>query len=179
MAKFCRRPFTSLAAEYPRITSVAIVPLALLRYNTDPRLTPVTLEFCREVISQLTAVQNQLSVRLGTNFAFLGDEIYLRAGKQYLSDRTMVNIPQIEDGVGIVRVFHDEFAALIKRLERKKLGRRHHAASTIFTGSLFAPVLQPLIDKLNTRFRTRLSVAAVSNGYFGGDVSVAGIVNWP
>src|ERR1044072_6563788 len=39
-----------LAAEYPRITSVAIVPLGLTRYNTDPRLTPVTPEFCREVI---------------------------------------------------------------------------------------------------------------------------------
>jgi len=70
-----------LAAEHPRITSVAIVPLGLTRYNTDPRLTPVTPEFCREVIGQLTAVQNQLRVRLGTNFAFLGDEIYLRAGQ--------------------------------------------------------------------------------------------------
>ena len=36
-----------LAAEYPRITSVAIVPLGLTRYNTDPRLTPVTPDFCR------------------------------------------------------------------------------------------------------------------------------------
>ncbi len=165
-----------LAAEYPRITSVAIVPLGLTRYNTDPRLTPVTPEFCREVISQLTAVQKQLRVRLGTNFAFLGDEIYLRAGQAVPKRSHYGEYPQIEDGVGMVRAFHDEFAALIKRLERKKLGQQGNAAGTIFTGSLFAPVLQPLIDKLNARFCTKLSVAAVSNGYFGGDVSVAGLL---
>jgi putative radical SAM enzyme (TIGR03279 family) len=165
-----------LAADHPRITSVAIVPLGLTRYNTDPRLTPVTPEFCREVISQITAVQNQLRTRLGTNFAFLGDEIYLRAGQAVPKRSHYGEYPQIEDGVGMVRAFHDEFAALMKRLARKRLSQPGNAAGTIFTGSLFAPVLQPLIDKLNARFCTRLSVASVSNGYFGGDVSVAGLL---
>jgi NifB/MoaA-like Fe-S oxidoreductase len=64
---------------------------------------------------------------------------------------------------------------MIKRLERKRVGQLH-SAGTILTGTLFAPVLQKLIDKLNARFRTRLSVVAVSNGYFGGDVSVAGLL---
>src|SRR5580765_6381276 len=59
-----------LAAEYPRITSVAIVPLGLTRYNTDVRLTPVTPDFCREVIHQVETLQTQFRVRLGTNFAF-------------------------------------------------------------------------------------------------------------
>src|SRR6476659_6517250 len=66
-----------LAAEYPRITSVAIVPLGLTRYNTDPRLTAVTPEFCSEVIDQVTAIQTQMRAEIGTGFALLGDEIYL------------------------------------------------------------------------------------------------------
>ena len=44
------------------------------------------------------------------------------------------------------------------------------------TGTLFAPVLQPLIQLLNARYGTQLSVAAVENNYFGGDVSVAGLL---
>src|SRR5215510_1933353 len=60
-----------LSAEYPRITSVAIVPLGLTRYNNDPRLTRVTPEFCRNVIDQVTAIQKQLHAKLGTNFALL------------------------------------------------------------------------------------------------------------
>jgi NifB/MoaA-like Fe-S oxidoreductase len=47
---------------------------------------------------------------------------------------------------------------------------------TIVTGSLFAPVLEPLIEKLNARFGSTLSVAAIENSYFGGDVSVAGLL---
>src|SRR6184192_2725696 len=44
------------------------------------------------------------------------------------------------------------------------------------TGTLFAPVLQRLIARLNNRFGTRHDVVAVENNYFGGDVSVAGLL---
>lgn len=37
-----KKTIFDLAAEYPRITSVAIVPLGLTRYNTDARLTRVS-----------------------------------------------------------------------------------------------------------------------------------------
>src|SRR6266566_6698787 len=43
-----RRTVFDLAAYYPRVSSVAIVPLGLTRYNTDERLTAVTPEFCRQ-----------------------------------------------------------------------------------------------------------------------------------
>src|SRR5918997_418024 len=76
-----RQTVQDLAAEYPRVKSVAVVPLGLTRYNTDERLTPVTPEWCRRVIREVSAVQKDLRARLGTNFAFLGDEIYLRAGR--------------------------------------------------------------------------------------------------
>src|SRR5919107_792659 len=76
-----RKTVEDLAAEYPRVKSVAIVPLGLTRYNTDERLTPVTPEFCRRTISQIVPLQREFRKTLGTNFAFLGDEIYLRAGK--------------------------------------------------------------------------------------------------
>jgi hypothetical protein len=94
-----------LAAEYPRITSVAIVPLGLTRYNTDPRLTRVTPEFCREVIDQVGVIQKRYAARLGTNFALLGDEIYLRAGTTIPGRSHYGDYPQIEDGVGMVRSF--------------------------------------------------------------------------
>jgi len=165
-----------LAAEYPRITSVAIVPLGLTRYNTDARLTPVTPDFCLQVIDQVGTLQTQLRARLGTNFAFLGDEIYLRGGRAVPPRAHYGDYPQIEDGVGMVRSFHEEFGRMIKRLERRSVGQLSDTAGTILTGTLFAPVLQKLIHKLNTRFRTRITVAAVSNGYFGGDVSVAGLL---
>ena len=44
------------------------------------------------------------------------------------------------------------------------------------TGTLFAPVLRKLIDRLNARFGMQLEVIAVENNCFGGDVSVAGLL---
>jgi NifB/MoaA-like Fe-S oxidoreductase len=169
-----RKTIFDLAAEYPRITSVAIVPLGLTRYNTDPRLTAVTPEFCRAVIDQVDAIQKQLRAQLGTNFALLGDEIYLRAGRRIPARSHYGNYPQIEDGVGMVRAFANEFTRITKRLEREAHVNRK--SGTIFTGTLFAPELRKMIDKWNERFGTQLRVEPLENTYFGGDVSVAGLL---
>jgi len=165
-----------LAAEYPRITSVAIVPLGLTRYNTDERLTRVTAEFCREVIDQVGVIQKELRARIGTNFALLGDEIYLRAGRRIPGRSHYGDYPQIEDGVGMVRSFKNDFAKLVRRLERENWTTGSNKSGTIFTGTLFAPVLKEMLDELNARFKTSLVVEPLENGYFGGDVSVAGLL---
>jgi putative radical SAM enzyme (TIGR03279 family) len=165
-----------LAAEYPRISSVAIVPLGLTRYNTDSRLTAVTPEFCRQTIAEVTKLQRELRKRLGTNFAFLGDEIYLRAGVPVPSRAHYGDLPQIEDGVGMVRSFNNSFASLVKRATRQSLPAAEKLNGTILTGTLFAPELQKTIADFNARFATRLKVEPVANNYFGGDVSVAGLL---
>jgi len=171
-----KKTILDLAAEYPRITSVAIVPLGLTRYNTDARLTRVTPEFCREVIDQVSEIQKELHAKLGTNFALLGDEIYLRAGRRIPARSHYGDYPQIEDGVGMVRSFENEFAGLVRRLDRESWTSSKQTSGTIFTGTLFAPVLKKMIDKFNARFGTRLIVESLENSYFGGDVSVAGLL---
>ena len=171
-----KRTISDLAAEYPRITSVAIVPLGLTRYNTDDRLTKVTPEFCREVIDQVTPIQQELTKRLGTNFALLGDEIYLRAGRTIPVRSHYGTYPQIEDGVGMVRAFSTEFAKHLAKLKREGVNQLGKSKGTILTGTLFAPVLRKQVEKLNKQFGANLQVEAVENGYFGGDVSVAGLL---
>jgi putative radical SAM enzyme (TIGR03279 family) len=171
-----RKTIADLAAEYPRVTSVAIVPLGLTRYNTDPRLTAVTPGFCRQIIAEVTVIQSELRKRLGTTFAFLGDEIYLRGGRAVPARSHYGDYPQIEDGIGMVRSFNNEFVALLKRLERRPLAQPAKLRGTLLTGMLFAPVFKSQIEKMNLRFGTQLTVAGVENNYFGGDVSVAGLL---
>ena len=171
-----RRTIVDLAAEYPRISSVAIVPLGLTRYNTDTRLTPVTPEFCRGIIREVTEIQKELRTRLGTTFAFLGDEIYLRAGSAVPGKRHYGDYPQIEDGIGMVRSFETDFDKLLERLQRRPPKQPSKVYGTILTGTLFAPVLAKRIASMNNRFGTRVQVEAVENNYFGGDVSVAGLL---
>jgi putative radical SAM enzyme (TIGR03279 family) len=173
-----RRTIDDLAALYPRVTSVAIVPLGLTRYLKDERLTPVTPEFCRRTISEVTAIQRELRARLGTTFAFLGDEIYLKAGRPVPSKKHYGDYPQIEDGIGMVRSFATDFDRVAKRVDRNRAQHRSgtNLFGTIMTGILFAPVLIEMIGRLNQRFGTQLHVVPVENDYFGGDVSVAGLL---
>ena len=174
-----RQTIYDLAGLHPGVSSVAIVPLGLTRYLNDPRLTPVTPEFCRETIKQVSVMQKDLRAQLGTTFAFLGDEIYLKAGRSVPSRKHYGDYPQIEDGIGMVRSFMNQFQSLMRRMDRAKASEatpERSVCGTIMTGTLFAPVLEQLIDGMNQRFGTRLKVVAVRNEYFGGDVSVAGLL---
>src|SRR6267143_7187871 len=110
-----RSTIYDLAKLHPRVRSVAIVPLGLTRYLNDERLTPITPEFCRRTISEVSIIQTDLRARLGTTFAFLGDEIYLRAGRPVPSRKHYGDYPQIEDGIGMVRSFASEFEGLMRR----------------------------------------------------------------
>ncbi|HEV3469902.1 MAG TPA: DUF512 domain-containing protein [Pyrinomonadaceae bacterium] len=170
------RTVRDLAAEYPRVKSVAVVPLGLTRYNTDERLTPVAPEWCRRVIREVSAVQKDLRARLGTNFAFLGDEIYLRAGLPVPARSHYGDYPQIEDGVGMVRSFKEDFARMMRRLERRPPRDPSALCGTVLTGTLFAPVLEGLLGRLNARWGTRLKTVAVENRYFGSEIVVAGLI---
>ncbi|MBC7932319.1 MAG: DUF512 domain-containing protein [Rubrivivax sp.] len=171
-----RKTIEDLAAEYPRVKSVAIVPLGLTRYNTDERLTSVTPEWCQKIIREVGIIQRSLHARLGTNFAFLGDEIYLRAGRAVPGRSHYGDYPQIEDGVGMVRSFQEEFARLLRRLEKNPPRDAGQLRGTILTGALFAPVLSKLIGQLNERHGALLKVVAVENRYFGSEIVVAGLM---
>jgi putative radical SAM enzyme (TIGR03279 family) len=171
-----RRTIYDLAADHPHVRSVAVVPLGLTRYNTDDRLTPVTPEFCRRTIREVRLIQRELRARLGTNFAFLGDEIYLRAGVAIPSRAHYGDYPQIEDGVGMVRSFREDFARLWRKLERRPPQGASRLNATVLTGKIFAPVLTPLLEHLNERFGTRLKTVALENQYFGPDIVVAGLM---
>lgn len=187
-----------LASHYPKVVSTAVVPVALTRYNTDERLTRVTPEFCRRTIKEVEKLQKECRKTLGVTFAFLGDEIYIKAGAEIPSRRHYGNYPQIEDGVGMVRSFVNSFEKVLNRkdAETQSLHNlRTHAAAivpkivdtsanclpptafgTLLTGEMFAPILREQIDKYNALNSSRLSVLAVPNTYFGGDVSVAGLL---
>src|SRR5690606_34625523 len=113
--KILEKTLRDLAAEHPKVVSTAIVPVALTQYNNDERLTRVTPEFCRRTIAEVEKLQKEFRKTLGTTFAFLGDEIYIKAGVEIPTRRHYGNYPQIEDGVGMIRSFTNAFENLLKR----------------------------------------------------------------
>lgn len=196
--KQLEKTLRDLAAHYPKVVSAAIVPVALTRYNTDERLTRVTPEFCRKTIAEVEKLQKEFRRTLGVTFAFMGDEIYLKGDVDIPSRRHYGNYPQIEDGVGMVRTFTERYEKLLKKTgsaikpkvksvrinpnaiipkaEQTATEILRSSDGTFLTGEMFAPILKDNIERYNEINGTRFHVLAVPNTYFGGDVSVAGLL---
>jgi putative radical SAM enzyme (TIGR03279 family) len=164
-----------LSDLYPGVQSAAIVPLGLNKHHKKRELlTPVSDEWCAEVIDQVTPWQRDFHKRHGTRFAFLGDEFYLRAGRSLPGAAHYEQSPQIEDGVGMVRRFIMDFKKMLKR--RSNHSQRPLRGS-VATGTLFYPVLKDCIEQFNARFGTELKPVRVVNDFFGDEATVAGLLS--
>ncbi|MFZ1700843.1 MAG: DUF512 domain-containing protein [Pyrinomonadaceae bacterium] len=154
-----------LAAHYPKVVSTAVVPVALTRYNTDERLTRVTPEFCQRTIREVEKLQKEFRRTLGVTFAFLGDEIYIKAGAEIPSRRHYGNYPQIEDGVGMVRSFVNAFERFLSEPPAvaggltkaiKKADVRTNAAAMV-PRNVLEPKLEPPATAGGSDFGTLLT----------------------
>lgn len=189
-----KKTIYDLAELHPGVVSTAIAPLGITdKHKYRDRLRPVTDDFCREIIDLVAPIQNDLKRKLGTVFAFLGDEFYIRAGKK-IPPKSHYRIvrgqaaeedeyPQIEDGVGMVRQFFDAHAKRMRQLEEMRLRGEFTEAQAkkiygaLATGRIFYPMLKEAAEELNRRFGTRLHVAPVENVFFGAGVTVAGLLS--
>jgi len=78
----------------------------------------------------------------------------------------------VEDGVGLVRRFHDGFRRATTRLPARLARPR---AVTVVTGEMFGPPLRALLGAVRVDNLT-WSVAPIANEWFGRDIAVAGLL---
>lgn len=168
----------ALEALQPAMQSVAVVPLGLTRHRRA--LTPlrrVTPALARRVIAGIQARQRRNLAAHGTRLHFAADEFYLLAGSELPPLSAYEDLPQLENGVGMVRRFERELGGLRRLLPR---AGRAGARAVIATGTRFAPILG---ERLACRLRKtreaadwRVEVVAVRNRLFGASVNVAGLL---
>jgi putative radical SAM enzyme (TIGR03279 family) len=173
-----KRTIDDLATLYPSLTSVAVVPVVFTElHNYKDRMTAVTPAFARDLIGEMRPVQRAFRDKLGSTFVYLADEFYLRAGLPLPGRAHYGDYPQIEDGVGMVRRFVMDAKATLRRdLAALKAVTPGALDGTVVTGQLFQPILARYVAQLNDRFGTRLKTIAVTNQFFGEEVTVAGLL---
>jgi putative radical SAM enzyme (TIGR03279 family) len=167
------RTVFDLYGWHPGVDSVAIVPLGLSEYRAaEADLVPVTPEFCRRIIAQVTPWQDSFRKETGRGFAYLGDEFYIQGGAPIPAAEMYDEFAQIEDGIGMVRSFLDEFDGHLKR-RRKRLSSLR---GTLATGTLFYPFLRDCAQAFNRKLGSALEVVAVPNRFMGRNITVAGLL---
>lgn len=167
------RTIADLAELWPRALSVAVVPVGLTRYRAGlPEIKAVGRAEADAVIAQVEGWQARLAERGVTDLLYLADEFYLIAGRPLPRYEDYGNFPQLENGVGLVRLFEEEFKVAEVRFPKTVEPRRVR----IVTGVSAGPFIKGLAARLERVAGMRAEVTVVENEFFGPSVTVAGLL---
>jgi putative radical SAM enzyme (TIGR03279 family) len=163
-----------LSALGGAIESIAIVPVGLTAHREGlPAVRAVTPDVATLVLDTVGRWQERCRKERGSRVVYAADELYLLAGREPPPLSAYEHLPQIENGVGLLRSFEADFD---ERAER--LGDRIERALrvVIVTGTLAAPFLERVIAPGLARAGVESNVIAVENTLFGSVVTVAGLL---
>ena len=170
-----RRSLEKLIGMYPAVQSVAVVPSGLTRYRKGLyKLEPYDAASSAAVLDILEEQGAACKKKYGARIVYPGDEWYLCAGRPIPPGSFYEDYAQLENGVGMWRLFRDEFMAELQFYRRCwPVPRRIDVA----TGTLAAPLITEMARALTLRHPTvQVAVHPIRNDFFGGNVSVAGLV---
>jgi putative radical SAM enzyme (TIGR03279 family) len=157
----------------PGVETVAVVPVGLTGHRTGlDELRPVTPE---EAISAVRDVE-RLNAGYGGGFVWCADEYYLLAGLPLPSYGYSGSFSQIENGVGLVADFEDNFNFSLSDAEVPGAERLCGKRIGFITGASFATLLTDYARLVDKKFGTKSRVFAIRNTFFGESVTVAGLV---
>ncbi len=135
------------------LNSLSVVPVGLTAHREGlVRLEPVTREIAADTIDLCCRYKR----------VFCADELYILAQRDLPPVGHYDEFPQLENGVGMMAMFIDEFNSCgpLPPL----------SAQTLATGEAAAPYIRRILDGTNAR------VVPVPNRFFGGHVTVSGLL---
>ena len=188
--------------RYSGLTSLAVVPLGVSRYGDEPRMRPHTMIEAQDVVATVRRWQQTYLELLGRRLVYAADEYYLLADQPFPPADHYGDFEMYEDGIGMARLFEAEFhgdrregsgptAGFFASVDGApaegyrsvrsgdapgrpiRLRPRRDAPVAVLTSAYGSRVIAPLIDTLN---RSDVRVIEVENRFFGGTVSVAGLL---
>ncbi|BBA70492.1 DUF512 domain-containing protein [Geobacter sulfurreducens] len=167
-----RRTVADLAALYPRVASLAIVPVGLTRHRDRlPLLEPVSADYARDFIDEWLPEARRLADAFGEPFLFLADEFFIKAAAAFPPLDFYGDFPQIENGVGMIPLFMDEADRVLRRARRMK-----PRTLTVVTGHSPYRYLADFLARLSARTGVTFQPVAIPNRLFGESVTVTGLV---
>jgi putative radical SAM enzyme (TIGR03279 family) len=161
-------------AEREGILSVGIVPLGYTAHQERFSASYGTQAAAGAVIDQLGPWQAAFRERDGVTWVHLADEFYLNAGRPMPDAEFYDGYPQYENGIGLVRSYLDDIAELHAELSDAAAALPQGLRAGFITGELFAPVLESTLATIAPP--TRLRAIPAENRFFGGNVSVTGLL---
>lgn len=161
------------------LQSVAAVPVGLTKFREG--LYPLKAYDrlgALEVIERLSAWGERFLKECGRRVVYPSDEFYLLAQIPIPPLEFYEDFPQIENGVGMLRNFEDEFSLALSDYEEEgKLPKNLSRRVTVPTGECGVKFIDGVMDLLREKCpKISIDLLPVHNDFFGGTVNVTGLL---
>lgn len=171
------RSMRELSSYAPELTSLAVVPAGLTRFREGLYpLADFTAQEASDVIDMINAFGDECLSQLGTRLVFCADEFYLKAGREIPPSEYYEDYPQLENGVGMLRSFSDEFDIAIDELTSLAASTDEREVS-VATGVAAYPFLKRMAEQLERMTEgLTIHVYQIENHFFGQSITVSGLL---
>jgi len=164
------RTLARLSTLRPGLRTVAVVPVGLTSHRAGlPPLRPVTRAEARETLDLIRPFRME---RGGEPFVMAADEYYLLAGKEIPGRKAYGSFAQIGNGVGLLRMFRDDAAALFRR-KRWPAGA---SGGAVVTGRSAAGIVSEFLREFSRRAGATFRPLPAANRLMGESVTVTGLL---
>lgn len=170
-----QQTLSALMGLHPTVQSIAIVPLGLTKWREGlPDLSPVDKTYATRFLKEWIPRLRVMNSGLDEPMALLADEWYLIAGRAAPSYSQWPDVPQLENGVGMVYHFYRDFADAKKAIKAAPTGRPWRVGAV--TSTLSAPVLSKLIAAFADTGAAEIVPLPTVNHTFGETIHVTGLL---
>ncbi len=168
------RTMRRLARLAPHVRSCSVIPVGLTRFREGLYpLKPFDKELAAKTVAQVEKFGEKCLKRHGSRIFFCSDEMYIKAGLPIPPEEFYEGYPQLENGVGMLRLLHAEFEEALEGAEGPAKGTR----ATIATGVSAAVTLRSLRDLAKAKYpNINVDIIPIVNDFFGHTIDVAGLI---
>ncbi len=190
--KELERSLKELGALYSGVNSISVVPVGITRYREGLScLKPYDMESSAKVIEQIEAWQKKFLEKFGSRIVYIADEFYIMAGNNIPDYEDYEDFPQIENGVGLIAQFKQEFVEYIGQLDhcssqqnnkRKLKGAKDTQEFKLRNISIATGVsaylhIKEMTQKLQQKYKNlNINIYKIENNFFGENVTVTGLL---
>ena len=170
------RSLRDLAELVPQLSSVAIVPSGLTAHRRGLfQLEPFDKESSSCVIETVEGLCEEYRERFGKNLFFCSDEFYLMAEREMPKDEYYEEYSQLENGVGMLRLFKTEMDSFLKLLSDEE--RQISRDVSIATGASAYDFICDAVKRVHGVCKNvNCKVYKIENDFFGHTITVAGLI---
>ena len=168
------RSMRDLSKYQDRMSSVSIVPAGLTKHRDGLYpLADFSADEAAAVIDTVEGFASELKAKCGSRMFFLADEFYLKAGRELPDADYYEDYPQLENGVGMIRSFDEDFKLCEECAEPLDTPCR----ASIVTGVAAYPKMLEYATRVEKiRPRMQIKVYKITNNFFGETITVAGLL---